>query len=270
MASKKLTRGALRAGRRILSTPPLQQVIDRLGLQVALSQAYWELLFRSSGGTHVQRIGDTSVTFEAATADEFRHYRTLVDERPVLADLLSRLEPDDVFYDVGGYIGCYTCLAAAALPAGQVVTFEPRASKAARIEANLARNDLSADVRREALSDETGEATMAIDGVAQLSTRGTEQVVLMTGDELVERSEIPPPTVLKIDVEGAERDTIAGLEETLSRGDCRLVYCEVHPTFLDEYGASEDDVRAALEACGFTVETMHDRGAEYFLRAEKA
>lgn len=269
MSTKKLTAGALRAGRRVLSTPPVRRVIDRLGLQSSLSRAYWELLFHSTGGTHVQRVGDASVTFVGETASEFRHYRTLVDERPVLADLLSRLEPDDVFYDVGGYIGSYTCLVAAALPEGRVVTFEPRESKAARIEANLARNDLTADVRREALSDEAGEATLSVDGVAQLSTTGTERVSLTTGDELVERGDVPPPTVVKIDVEGAELDAISGLGATLSRADCRLVYCEVHPTFLEEYGASEGDVRAALEACGFTVETMHDRGAEYFVRGEK-
>lgn len=270
MPTKKLPASVLQAGRWILSTPPVRRVIDHLGLQSSLSRIYWELLFHSSGGTHVQRIGGTSVTFTAASASEFRHYCTLVDERPVIADLLSQLKPDDVFYDVGGYIGSYTCLATAALQEGRVVTFEPRETKAARIEANLLRNDLTADVRREALSDEVGEATLSIDGVAQLSTNGSEQVSLTIGDKLVERGEVPPPTVVKIDVEGAELDTISGLEETLSRPDCRLVYCEVHPTFLGEYDANEGDVRVALEECGFSIEIIHSRGAEYFIRGKKA
>ncbi len=256
-------------GRRALSTPPARSVIERLGLQSTLSRAYWQLLFRTSGGTHTQQVGSVSTTFHASTADDFRHYRTLVDERPVLADLLSRLEPDDVFYDVGAYIGSYTCLAATALSEGEVVTFEPRREKAMHIEANLTRNGLQADVRLEALSDENGEATFSTDGVAQISETGTEQVVLKNGDELVETGEVPPPTVIKLDVEGAELDAIRGLEATLSRPECRLVYCEVHPTFLDEYGADEDDVLTALEECGFTVETIHDRGVEYFVRAEK-
>ncbi len=270
MFPKQLTAGTIQAGRRVLSTPPIRTVIDRLGLQSTLSQTYWELLFRTSGGKYTQRVGDASVTFHAPTADEFRHYRTLVDERPVLSDLLSRLQPDDVFYDVGAYIGSYTCLAASVLPDGQVVTFEPRNEKAILIERNLSRNGLSADVRREALSNKVGEAAFATDGIAQLSASGTEQVTLREGDALVEQGEVPPPTVLKIDVEGAELDAIRGLEATLSRPDCRLVYCEVHPTFLGEYGASEDDVRSALEEYGFAVETIHDRGEEYFLRAEKA
>ncbi|WP_227357621.1 FkbM family methyltransferase [Haladaptatus salinisoli] len=187
----------------------------------------------------------------------------------MIADLLSRLEPADVFYDIGGYIGSYTCLAAAALPEGQVITFEPREPKAARIEANLARNNLAADVRHEALSNESGEASLSVNEVAQLSTTGTEQVSLRIGDKLVERGDVPPPTVVKIDVEGAELDTITGLEETLSRPDCRLVYCEVHPTFLSDYDASEDDVRVALRKYGFSVKTLHNRGAEYFIRGEK-
>ncbi|WP_435159754.1 FkbM family methyltransferase [Haladaptatus sp. DFWS20] len=269
MSSKKFTTGVVETGRRVFSTPPIRGVIDRLGLQSTLSRMYWQLLFRTSGGTHTQRAGGVSTTFHASNADDFRHYSTLVDERPVLADLLSRLQPDDVFYDVGAYIGSYTCLAAAALSDGQVVTFEPREEKAVCIETNLSRNGLQADVRREALSDEAGEATFSTDGVAQLSETGTEHVTLKNGDELVERGEVPPPTVVKIDVEGAELDAIRGLSETLSRPDCRVVYCEVHPSFLGQYGADEEAVMTALENCGFAIETIHDRGEEYFIRAEK-
>ncbi|WP_440010475.1 FkbM family methyltransferase [Halomicrococcus sp. SG-WS-1] len=269
MPSNNLASVVLRTGRKALATPPASTAIRRLGLQSTLSRTYWWLNYRAAGGTHERRVGDVEVAFRADSPDEFRHYRTLVDERPVLADLLGRLEPDDTVFDVGAYVGTYTCFAAAALPDGQVVAFEPREAKAARVEANLAHNGATADVRREALTDESGEGAMATDGVAQLSTDGTESVTMRRGDALVEAGEVPPPDVLKVDVEGAEVDALHGLAATLARPACRLVYCEVHPTLLDADGASEADVREVLNDCGFTVETIHDRGEEYFLRAEK-
>ncbi|WP_266081740.1 FkbM family methyltransferase [Haladaptatus caseinilyticus] len=269
MSSTNFPVKVLRAGRRVLATPPIQSIINHLGLQSTLSEVYWQLLFRFSGGRYTQQVRDVKLNFYATNADDYRHYRTLVDERPVLDDLLSRLKPEDVFYDIGAYIGSYTCFAAKAISEGQVVTFEPREQKAVQINANLTRNSLHAEIRQEALSNKSGKARFSTDGVAQLSKSGTEQVILKRGDELVEAGEVPPPTVVKIDVEGAEVDTIHGLSETLSRPECRLVYCEVHPTFIGEYNANEDDVRRALTDYGFTVETIHQRGEEYFIRAEK-
>ncbi|RBI60664.1 FkbM family methyltransferase [halophilic archaeon] len=269
MPSSSLASVVLQNGRKVFATPPVSTVVRRLGLQSTLTRGYWWLNYRAAGGTYEQRIGDVDVTFRADSPDEFRHYQTLVDERPVLADLLDHLEPDDTVFDIGAYVGTYTCFAAAVLPDGHVVAFEPRKEKAARVEANLIHNKAIADVRREALTDESGEGTMTTDGVAQLSTDGTESVTMRQGDALVEAGEVPPPNVLKVDVEGAEVDALRGLAATLTRPACRLVYCEVHPTLLDEYGASEADVREVLNDCGFAVETIHDRGEEYFLRGEK-
>ncbi|MFH5799274.1 FkbM family methyltransferase [Haladaptatus sp. CMAA 1911] len=267
MPASNLKMNVIRAGRAVLTTRPIMGIIDRLGLKSTLSRSYWWLLYRASGGEYTQQVGDVSTTFHASSVSSFRHYHTLVGERPVIADLLSRLDTDDVFYDVGAYIGSYTCLAATHLTDGQVVSFEPRANHAVEIEANLSRNDLQADVRRVALSDEAGET--AISASARLSESGPQRVSLERGDRLVERGSVPAPTVVKIDVEGVEAKVIRGMEATLSRPDCRLVYCEVHPTFLDEFDSTEEEVLTGLEACGFTVETIHTRGQEYIIRAEK-
>lgn len=269
MPSSSLASVVLQNGRKVFATPPVSTVVRRLGLQSTLTRGYWWLNYRAAGGTYEQRVDDVDVTFRADSPDEFRHYQTLVDERPVLADLLDHLDPDDTVFDIGAYVGTYTCFAAAVLLDGHVVAFEPREEKAARVEANLIHNKAVADVRREALTDESGEGTMVTDGVAQLSTDGTESVTMRQGDALVEAGEVPPPNVLKVDVEGAEVDALRGLAATLTRPACRLVYCEVHPTLLDEYGASETDVHEMLNDCGFAVETIHDRGEEYFLRGKK-
>lgn len=77
-----------------------------------------------------------------------------------------------------------------------------------------------------------------------------------TGDSIVQLETLPTPTVMKIDVEGAELDVLYGLRQTLTEGCCRLVYCELHRNTLAARGTSADAVRVFLQDCGFTVETI--------------
>lgn len=263
--ARNLATKALTTVRRALATGRTNALIRRLGLQPILVNAYWRLLSIVSRKTYTQEVGQASVTIHAASVKEYRHYRTLVDERPVLEDLLARLEDDDVFYDVGGYVGSFACFAAAVLPPGHVVSFEPRERKAARIEANLATNGFDATVRRHGLSDSRNERRIVDTGRFDDDAEGGERVSTVAGDDLVASGDLPAPTVLKIDVEGHEVDVIRGLSKTIE-SNVRLVYCEVHPTIEPGIG---DAVRELLEDAGFSVERVHERGKEYFLRAER-
>lgn len=270
MSTKTVLRRGLRATRRALCSEPARAVLRRFGLRSTLASAYWRAVYRLAGGRCEQEVAGARVAFRASSPTEFRHYRTFVGERPVLADLLGRLEADDVFFDVGAYVGVYACFVAAVLPLSRVVAFEPRADRAARIEENFAANGFEASVRRQALSDDAGPAWMSATGGSARVVRGVgdgERVETVAGDALVEAGELPRPTVVKLDVEGGELDAVRGMKRTLAES-CRLLYCEVHPTLLGEYGATEAELREELLSLGFRVERIHHRGEEYFLRCE--
>jgi len=197
-----------------------------------------------------------------------------MDEEPVLADIYDRLMSDDIFYDIGANIGIYSCLLGKALQDGNVICFEPHPETAVKCRQNLKLNNIVEKVHEVALTDFKGAVGLSISGEPDVG-RGTFSIDNSTedmlvkavpGDDFCEEKNAPPPTILKIDVEGEEVGVLRGFERILSRDSCRLVYCEVHP---DRLGESENVVWRLFESTGFKTERIHDRGSEYFIRAVK-
>ncbi len=143
-------------------------------------------------------------------------------------------------YDIGANGGYFSVLAA---DAGRAVySFEPVAATFDVLRRNRARNGLAPDgAFCLALGAQPGTATMHLyssSGNNSLYVRslppdhplrlaGEEAVDVTTLDECVERFELSPPAVVKMDVEGAELDVLRGARRTL-----RLH----HPDVILEYG----------------------------------
>ncbi|WP_136588475.1 FkbM family methyltransferase [Salinigranum halophilum] len=211
--------------------------------------------------------------FRAASSTEF----------PVFRDLLANLHTGDVFYDVGAYTGLFTLPVADVLPPGHVVAFEP-SDEAAALESSLEEAGLDATVVQKAVSAGHGADYYTSDGIDRVGLLGDDEeridVPTIDGTEVL-ASELPLPTVVKIDVFGAEVDVVTGLEPVLERTECRLVYCELHlPTsfqrkrpetvfenFLDTWSFTE--IVRTLYRCGFEVEPMYLRSDTHdlFIRA---
>lgn len=236
-----------------------------LGLHSAVRPFYrqWNnLQYRSAGETYEVEVGGARARFHIPTRNEWTDFRT-IEERPILDHLVSNLRRDDVFYDVGANLGLYSCLVADVVTE-PIVAFEPHPSNADRLEDNAELNGADVSTFRCALADSTGEAelTIALDKVGSAghtlisdwpSGHDSIRVPKVRGDEFIAREGLPHPNVLKIDVEGAERAVLGGLDATLSRPDCRLVYCETHAERLEKQGYSVADVRATLGSHGFAV-----------------
>lgn len=191
----------------------------------------------------------------------------------VLADFVSRIEPTDVVWDVGAHVGVYASFAAAIVGAGSVIAVEPHPRNVVRLQSNLDRNECDVTVCQCALADATGEATLSVSGPdvegafgllsADEGTGTTVQVT--TGDRLVDEDALPAPTVLKMDIEGAERAALRGFRSTLASSTCRLAYVNVYEKYFDD-PADGERVYATLEERGFDVTRIADWSDGYFLR----
>lgn len=197
-------------------------------------------------------VGGVTATFGVPTTQEAFWLRNLDDEEAaVREDVVGEVRDGDVFWDGGANIGLVSCFAGGAATV-EVVAFEPFPENARKLRDNLERNGLAerATVREVALGAATGTGDLAVaenwDTMHSLAGDGAEtiEVAVVRGDELVD---VSAPDVLKIDVEGAERDVLDGLGSLL--GDCRTVYCEVH----DARGVDGAAIRGRLEREGFTV-----------------
>ena len=163
------------------------------------------------------------------------------------------LKPGMVFVDVGANDGYYTLFAARRVgPGGRVVSVEPSSRERGHLERNLARNGVgNVEIVPAALGAAPGHADLHLaHGVhTGHNTLGrfahddvvparVERVPLETLDAVVARLGLPRVDVVKIDVEGAEANVIAGMRNVLTLLRPMLMM-EVNDGALRAQGSSE-------------------------------
>jgi FkbM family methyltransferase len=185
-------------------------------------------------------------------------------ELPVQEALRRTIAPGAVVYDVGANVGFFTVLAARfAGPEGTVVAFEPAPECAASVRANAAVNGFESNIRvvEAALGASAHRERLFVVADAswsRLASRGehsqtdnTVEVDVLALDELVARAEIPPPDVVKIDVEGSELDVLQGMRRTLA---------EHRPAIVVEFHETNRAVAELLAGVGYAAENLDGPG----------
>jgi FkbM family methyltransferase len=163
-------------------------------------------------------------------------------ETAVQEAMVRHLGPGDVFYDIGANLGFFSLLGAhlVGLNQGRVYAFEAAPDNAAAIRANAALNGIpNVSVIDKAVSSNAGTGRLQIVDDQSWSkleeygehpyTERTIDVELVAIDDLLRSGELAPPTVVKIDVEGAEIAVLDGMRETLERYQPAVI-CELHDT----------------------------------------
>ena len=169
-------------------------------------------------------------------------YRAFVDE----------LRPDSVVFDVGAHIGTYTLLAAGRVraPLGRVIAYEPHARTREYLRQHLGwnRGGDQVLVREVCCGAAPGSAdfyclpgqTEGTNGLVPVPGFERQTAEVTTVDEEAQRLGCMP-TLIKIDVEGAEWDVLKGAEAVLSRSKPVLLL-SLHPHALAQQGCSPDTV----------------------------
>lgn len=166
-------------------------------------------------------------------------------------------------YDVGAWEGT-TALALARRvgPSGSVWAFEPNPTAAAKLRRNLG---LNAVTNVSLLDVAVGDCTREVELSFQRNATGRAQVLfepddrrrglhvrvpMATLDELREQRGLPPPHLIKIDVEGAEREVLRGARRTIAahRPDLLL---ELHGRTDEEKRSNCDSVLQELRELGY-------------------
>jgi FkbM family methyltransferase len=144
------------------------------------------------------------------------------------------LEPGGDMLDVGAHVGMYAVAAALTLGGrGRVLAFEPNPQARRQLEANLALNACEGvEVIPLAVSGQSGEALLHVPATSDpsFSSLGTGRfaeaepvrVQTTTLDDTVS-SRCLTPAFVKVDVEGAELDVLAGAERTLAHRPVLLI-----------------------------------------------
>lgn len=205
-------------------------------------------------------ILDQDVYFGSPNFEEFMILRGLKSDKSVLEEIIRNLDEEDTFYDVGANIGLYSC-SIAKLAECDVYSFEPHPENAKRLTENAGRNSIELNLIKKAVSDIEGTETINIEknvsgeGQANLTEGDGEEIESCRLDNLINNEQIPAPTSMKIDVEGAEIKVIKGMKDIPEEKLPNTIYCEMHPT-VDRYGATIEDVEDLLKDMGYTLEVL--------------
>lgn len=158
------------------------------------------------------------------------HYELAIQEA-----LVRELRPGQIFYDIGANAGFFTLLGARLVgPVGKCIAFDPEPSNYQSIVELIALNDLKqCQVVREAVSEREGKEKFRLgwpgDSTGHLGGAGKGEleveVKVTTLDEAVKRFGVP--SVIKMDIEGAEVMALKGAQKLLSKGRSRWLI-ELH------------------------------------------
>jgi FkbM family methyltransferase len=184
--------------------------------------------------------GDTHIGRWVEEAGRLDHDQSAL---PIIGKLIG---PESVVYDIGAFIGDHTAFYASL--ALKVVAFEASLDAARCLAENVApyRNVV-------VFAGPVGDGSCVSDGVCEDVNKGARHVVKvreapfarrsLTIDRLVNAGALPPPNLIKLDIEGWEVRALRGAEGTL------LKY---HPTLVVEVN------RGALERACTSPEELHD------------
>ena len=166
------------------------------------------------------------------------------------------VHPGQVMYDVGANVGFFTLLGSHLVgPSGKVIAFEPLPRNVELLRRHIAMNSLdNVTVVAAAVGDTAGTALFNVSpspSMGRLGSTGELSVEVTTLDLLVGRGEVPPPALIKMDIEGGESRALAGAAQTLARFRPVLL--------LSTHGAEQNDLCwKAMEQLGYSVHMRRD------------
>jgi FkbM family methyltransferase len=179
------------------------------------------------------------------------------------------LRPGDVFVDIGAHDGLISLLAAQAVGnSGCVYSFEPNPAAFARLQCICRAYGLD-QVHCENCAVGTAEGTAVLyvpadatgatlSEQASLAAGATHQPCRVRTLDIFwqEHSIVGSPTLLKIDVEGAELDVLTGAKTLLACGAPPMVIFEASDANASTFGRTVDQVLEFLVPFGYRFWTL--------------
>lgn len=172
-------------------------------------------------------------------------------KEPWTTDWIERsVKQEDVFYDIGANVGAYALIAAAVTQGkARIFAFEPSFSTFSALNRNVILNGyekavtclpfaLWSDTRLDTFNYRDIQSGAALHSVGEMPFgKGDElepdarmKIAVFRLDDVIKQLGLPPPSHIKIDVDGGERHVLEGAAETLANPALRSVMIEISQT----------------------------------------
>ncbi len=170
-----------------------------------------------------------------------------------------------VVYDVGAFHGILTLFFAS--HCAHVIAYEPNDMNRARLSENIGLNNLiNVQVRKVGVGSQPAAGTLHYDptmaGGGSLhpnaSAPVSQRIEITTLDLDIAIASLPPPDLIKIDIEGWELEALEGARATLDAYHPAL-FLEMHGETMREKRRKATEIVTFLRAAGYT-EILHIEG----------
>lgn len=194
------------------------------------------------------------------------------EPEPALFEFLrGTIRPGDVVLDVGAFLGIYAVLEARwAGPKGRVLALEPTPSSAACARRHLEWNGVAgqATLVEAAASDRASRATLhdydagsmpyvnsLVEAADTDAPAVAREVDVVTIDEVCRKHGVIP-SVIRMDVQGAEIHALRGARHVLSTAPRLSLVVEMHPQCWPGFGMTEADARRTIDELGLAARPL--------------
>ncbi|MEB3280696.1 MAG: FkbM family methyltransferase [Lyngbya sp.] len=261
---RRVIRDVLGYGFRMIPTNWLQEWSQPQSSRLLRRLARWGM-----GNREViikQGVG-AGLKFNSGTSNP--DYALGVNELPVQQALIDCLKRGDIFYDIGAHVGFFTAIAARQVGnGGKVYAFEPVPQNATFLHRNMGLNHFqNVTVFQKAVSNSSGKGELLLaeyPGGHTLATAGTPpdlkgamMVELVCIDDLLAQQILEPPSVVKIDVEGAELEVLQGMAATIQQYHPIILY-EIDDATPEKLAEKRTPIRAFLQDSGYQIQLLKD------------
>jgi FkbM family methyltransferase len=216
----------------------------------------WQIASRLLDGPVVMPFVDnTSLLMETGMTGATGNWYCGLLEVEEMAFVLHSLRATDLFADIGANVGSYSVLAGGVIGA-RVVAVEPLPATFAKLQRNIAYNDLSGRTEAHCLgvSSKVGQLSFvsSLDAMNRVALAGenaaTVEVPVTTLDLLFANMK---PSFIKIDVEGHEKWVVDGAASVFASRDLKVIIMETNHSGA-KFGVNDEDVVSKVQSYGFT------------------
>lgn len=222
-------------------------------LKVLFKYIYWQFLSKIFKRNRVINYGTKTrlIIKDGYTSATGCYYCGLI-EFEIMGFILHFLNENDLFIDVGANVGTFTLLASSEKNANSIC-FEPDLNAFNYLNENILLNNLNNVVTHNigvSSKMETLKFTTTKGAMNHVAVNDQNEIINVKFDSIDNKCKIEKPTVIKIDVEGYEKEVILGMTNTLNNNYLKAVIIECN-TQNEKYKYSFSEIEAILNNNGF-------------------
>lgn len=196
-------------------------------------------------------------------------YTLGTNEIPVQKAFAKILRPGMVFFDIGANVGYFSVIAARLVgETGKVYAFEPVPENADILQHNIQLNNFAnVNIYQKAVSNSPGVGELLLaefSGGSALAHGDTPpdlkdsiSVELVSIDSVVYEENFKPPSMIKIDVEGAEIEVLLGMQRTMKEYQPVILY-EIDDRLQEGFERKQHVCDAILTSNGYQISRLED------------